>query len=182
MMYSSLEIEFKSGLTKEEYERLIKKFELEGKTFIQTNYYFDTINHDLLNNNIILRIREKDYNIKLTSKTKVSDGALEKHIILEKDKALEMIKNGFDANIIGIDKQVSLIASLQTERVKTPYKNGILFFDKNTYYDTIDYEVEFEVTDQKEGQIEFEEFLKENNLTFKKIVSKSKRAYIKASL
>ena len=181
-MYTSLEIEFKSGLTKEEYERLIKKFELEGKTFIQTNYYFDTINHDLLNNNIILRIREKEHNIKLTSKTKVSDGALERHIILEKDKAIEMIKNGFDANIIGIDKQVKMIALLKTERVKTSYKNGILFFDKNTYYNTVDYEVEFEVTDKLDGQIDFNNFLYENNLTFKKLVSKSKRAYNKASL
>lgn len=182
MMYTSLEIEFKSALTKEEYELLIQTYNLENKSFIQTNFYFDTNNYDLLNNKIILRIREKDYNIKLTSKIKQEIGTLERHIILDKEKAYEMIKNGFDANIIGIDYNVVNIAKLQTERVKFPYKNGIIFLDKNTYYDTVDYEVEFEAEDIELGKKEFNEFLNEHNLKFQKLESKGKRAYKKSSL
>ena len=64
MMYTSLEIEFKSKLTKAQYEALLKKYGLEDKVFKQTNYYFDTPDHKLINNHIILRIREKSYNIK----------------------------------------------------------------------------------------------------------------------
>lgn len=179
-MYTNLEIEFKSGLTTEEYEKLIKKYDLENKTFIQTNYYFDTENLDLIKNQIILRIREKDYNIKLSSKTKTTEGALERHIILEKEKAFEMIKNGFDASIIGIEHNVKLVASLQTQRTKMPYKTGVIFLDKNTYYDTVDYEVEFEAKNRIDGTIDFNNFLDDNDLKQVKLESKSKRAYKKS--
>ena len=181
MMYTSLEIEFKSKLTKDQYETLLKKYGLEDKVFKQTNYYFDTPDHKLINNHIILRIREKSYNIKLTSKTKQEIGTLEKHIVLEHDNAYKMIKEGFDASLIGINEKVINIASLTTYRAKTTYKNGTIFLDKNTYFDTTDYEIEFEATEIELGKKEFLEFLEENNLEYIKIVSKSKRAYEKSS-
>ena len=181
-MYTNLEIEFKSGLTKDEYKALLKKYALEDKIVVQTNYYFDNYNCDLIKNHIILRIREKDYNIKLTSKTKAENGSLEKHIILEDNKALEMIKNGFNASIIDLDYDVKMVASLKTERVKMNYKTGVIFLDKNTYYDTVDYEVEFEAKNRLDGAIDFSNFLDENNLKQVTLESKSKRAYKKASL
>lgn len=181
-MYTNLEIEFKSGLTKKEYETLIKKYDLKDKIFTQTNYYFDTENFDLINNHIILRIREKDCNIKLTSKTKEENGSLEKHIILEKDKAFEMIKNGFNAKIIDLDYNVKMIASLKTERTKMNYKTGVIFLDKNTYYDTVDYEIEFEAKNKLDGAIDFDNFLNDNDLKQVNLESKSKRAYKKVSL
>jgi uncharacterized protein YjbK len=61
------------------------------------------------------------------------------------------------------------------------YKSGTLFFDMNTYYDEIDYEIEFESENTELGKKEFLEFLEENNLEYIKIVSKSKRAYEKSS-
>lgn len=180
-MYTSLEIEIKSQITEEEYKKIINKYHLEGTTFIQTNYYFDTTDHKLINSHIILRIREKEKNIKLTSKSPLEVGTLEKHIILTKKEAYEMIENGFDANIIGLDYRVNNVAKLQTERTTMPYKSGKLFFDKNTYYDTVDYEIEFESDDEVLGKEQFLQFLTENGLTFNKIVSKSKRAYKKSS-
>ena len=154
---------------------------LEDKVFKQTNYYFDTPDHKLINNHIILRIREKSYNIKLTSKTKQEIGTLEKHIVLATDEAYKMIKEGFDASLIGINEKVINIASLTTHRAKTTYKNGTIFLDKNTYFDTTDYEIEFEAAEIELGRKEFLEFLEENNLEYIKIVSKSKRAYEKSS-
>ena len=62
-MYTSLEIEFKTAINKDEYERLIKLFNLENEIFAQTNYYFDTLDYSLINEHIILRIREKKHNI-----------------------------------------------------------------------------------------------------------------------
>ena len=180
-MYTSLEIEFKTKITKEQYEKLMKKFNLENDILIQTNYYFDTPDHKLINNDIILRIREKSYNIKLTSKTKQETGTLERHIVLNKDEAYKMIKEGFDASIIGINEKVKNIASLTTHRATIPHKRGTLFFDKNIYYDVVDYEIEFEVENEDEGKKEFLEFLEENNLEYIKMVSKSKRAYKKTS-
>ena len=105
-MYTSLEIEFKTKITKEQYETLMEKYSLNDKVFSQTNYYFDTPSHTLINNGTILRIREKAHNIKLTSKTKQEVGTLERHIILEKDNAYQMIKEGLSTlriNILGIN-------------------------------------------------------------------------------
>lgn len=178
-MYTSLEIEFKTAISKDEYDKLIELFELQDKVFTQTNYYFDTQDYSLIKNHIILRIREKSYNIKLTSKTPQEVGTLERHIVLDKNEAYEMIKNGFNASIIGIDEDVMNIATLTTYRATIPYKNGKLFFDKNTYYDTIDYEIEFECDNEEQGKKLFIEFLKEHNITFTKMESKSKRAYKK---
>ena len=180
-MYTSLEIEFKTKISKDEYEKLIELFDLKDKIFTQTNYYFDTPNHFLINNNIILRIREKSHNIKLTSKSPLDTGLLERHIILDKDKAYEMIKDGFDASIIEIDHFVKNVATLTTHRATIPYKSGTLFFDKNTYYDQIDYEIEFEAENEVVGKQEFFEFLKEHNIQYIKMESKSLRAYKKSS-
>ena len=180
-MYTSLEIEFKTKISKEEYERLIDLYNLKDKTFEQINYYFDTQNHSLINQDIILRIREKSHNIKLTSKTPQNTGLLERHIVLDKDEAYKMIKNGFDANLIGINEFVTNVATLKTTRVKMPYKSGTLFFDMNNYYDITDYEIEFEAENEELGLQEFNEFLRENNLTFIKMKSKSSRAYKKSS-
>lgn len=178
-MYTSLEIEFKSELTQQEYEDIISRFKLEGKSYTQTNFYFDTKGYELYKNHIILRIRKKEHSVKLTAKIKQDVGTLERHIILDDDKAIEMIEKGFNAEIIGLDYNVFNFAKLTTERIKIPYKSGMLFFDKNTYYDTVDYEVEFEADDEVKGKEEFNDFLTENNLKFKKLSSKSTRAYKK---
>ena len=60
-----------------------------------------------------------------------------------------------------------------------PYKTGVIFLDKNTYYDVVDYEVEFEAKNKLDGAIDFQNFLDDNELKFKKLESKSKRAYKK---
>ena len=92
-----------------------------------------------------------------------------------------MIENGFDASIIEINEHVNMVAKLTTHRAKMEYKSGTLFFDMNNYYDTTDYEIEFESNNEELGKKEFLEFLNENNLTFIKMISKSKRAYKKSS-
>lgn len=181
-MYTKLEIEFKSQITQTEYETLMKKYGLENKIIPQTNFYFDTPNYDLQKNKIALRIRQKEHSVKLTAKVKQKVGTLERHIILDEDKALHMIENGFNANVIGVDYNVVNFAQLTTLRAKIPFKSGIIFFDKSIYYDVVDYEVEFEVEDIEKGKVEFYDFLLENNLTYKPIVSKTKRAYEKTSL
>ena len=53
------EIEFKSLLTKEEYQKIYKYFNLkEEKNIINENYYYDDKKNTLKNNNIALRIRK----------------------------------------------------------------------------------------------------------------------------
>ena len=176
-MRCNLEIEFKTAIDKETYDKMIEKFDLKETIFKQTNYYFDTENNDLIKNKIVLRIRQKEAQYKLTSKTHTQEGALEKHLFLINDEAQEMLQNGFNANKIGINYYVKNVASLTTYRAKTEYKGGFLFFDKSIYYGNTDYEIEYEATNKDEGIKIFEEFLNENNIPFVKMISKAKRAY-----
>ena len=102
-----------------------------------------------------------------------------KHIKLTTDEAITLLEKGFDANIINLPYYVKKIAELKTERVTMPYLDGIIFLDKNTYYDTVDYEIEFEANSMEQGKLDFDAFLKENNIPFTPMISKTKRAYSK---
>ena len=52
-----LEYEKKMLLTEEEYFKFLHLIGKEKPRFIQTNYYYDTVNNDLKTNNYSLRIR-----------------------------------------------------------------------------------------------------------------------------
>ena len=176
-MNTHKEIEFKTFITKEQYDSLINEFGLDNNIFMQTNHYFDTEDTKLMNEKTVLRIRQKGSNYKLTKKTRANVGADETHILLTKEKADEMLANGFNAEIIEIPYYVKKIAELSTFRASAPYKNGTIFFDKSVYYDNVDYEIEYEVDDVKEGQIDFMDFLNSHNITYNESIRKSKRAF-----
>ena len=177
MIKRNLEIEFKTQITKEMYDYLVKKFNLEGNVFAQTNHYFDTPNLDLINQKLVLRIREKGDNYKLTSKSHSEKGAWETHIFLTYDEAKKMLDEGFNASIIQLDYDVKKVAELTTYRVTTAYRNGKIFFDKSVYYGNTDYEIEYEADSIEQGKKDFAQFLKENNIPYIPSISKSKRAY-----
>nr|MCR5231304.1 CYTH domain-containing protein [Acholeplasmatales bacterium] len=143
-MYVNKEIEFKTFIPEETYNVLVKEFGLENNIFAQTNHYFDTDDTKLMKEKTVLRIRQKGNNYKLTKKTRAEVGADETHILLSKEKALDMLKNGCDASIIGLPFMVHKICELTTYRCSAPYKNGTIFFDKSVYYDKTDYEIEYE--------------------------------------
>ncbi len=176
-MMKNKEIEFKTFITENDYLKLLKIFDLENNIFSQTNYYFDTLDTKLMEEKTVLRIRQKGSNYKLTKKTREEVGADETHLLISKDKALELLKNGFDANIIGLPYYVYKVAELTTYRASTPYKDGTLFLDKSVYYDQIDYEIEYEVDDINQGKKDFTLFLNTYNIPFKESIRKSKRAY-----
>lgn len=176
-MKTSLEIEFKTEISEEIYEKLLNKYLLKDKTFIQINHYFDTENKDVIGQKNILRIRQKGEQYKITKKEPSINGTIETHIKLTAEEAKKILEKGFDANIINLPYFVKKIAELKTERVTMPYLDGIIFLDKNTYYDNVDYEIEYEVKEIKQGEIDFNTFLKENNIPFIPMISKTKRAY-----
>ena len=176
-MYVNKEIEFKTFITEEQYNNLLKEFGLDNNVFAQTNHYFDTDDTKLIAEQTVLRIRQKGNNFKITKKTRAEVGADETHILISKEKALDILKNGFDASIIGLPYYVHKVAELTTYRVSTPYKNGTLFFDKSEYYGNVDYEIEYEVDDVKEGTLDFQKFLDDHNIIYKESIRKSKRAY-----
>ncbi len=176
-MRHNLEIEFKTFITKEKYEGLLKIFNLENNVFKQTNHYFDTANLDLDSKEVVLRIRQKGLNYKLTSKSHSKEGAYETHILLNEQEANKMLMDGFDANMIHLPHYVRKVSELSTHRVSTAYKNGIIFFDKSVYYGKTDYEIEYEADNFDQGQRDFESFLLEYDIPFVKSIRKSFRAY-----
>lgn len=176
-MTKNIEIEFKTFISEDVYNNLIKEFELENNIFSQTNYYFDTEDTLLMQEKTVLRIRQKGSNYKLTKKTRAEVGADETHLLISKEQAENFLKNGFDAKIINLPYYVKNIAQLTTYRASTPYKNGTLFLDKSEYYGKVDYEIEYEVDEEKEGLKDFKNFLDSHNITFKESIRKSKRAY-----
>lgn len=171
-MKTNIEIEYKSLLDKETYQKLLKIFRLEDKIYEQTNYYFDDEKKTLKKDKIVLRIRKKNVSIKLTKKSTYGDNILEESIYLKDDEAQNMIKNGFDASMIKINTYVKNIGTLKTLRAKCPYKNGTLFLDKNEYNGITDYELEYEASSDITGESEFQEILNEFNIPFKKSQSK----------
>ncbi len=177
MMNKNKEIEFKTFISKETYEVLLDEFNLSNNIFPQTNHYFDTDDSKLLEEQTVLRIRQKGSNYKLTKKTRSKVGADETHIFITKDKAQEMLNRGFDASIIGIPFEVKKVAELTTYRASCPYKDGTLFFDRSEYYGKIDYEIEYEVDEVKQGLKDFKDFLNYYNIEYKESIRKSKRAF-----
>ncbi|MBQ3253426.1 MAG: CYTH domain-containing protein [Acholeplasmatales bacterium] len=176
-MHKNREIEFKTFISEEDYNRLISEFGLDNNIFAQTNFYFDTDDLKLMNEKTVLRIRQKGNNFKLTKKTRAEVGADETHILISKDKALDLLQNGFNAKVIGLPYFVTKIAELTTYRASVPFKDGTLFLDKSVYYGNVDYEIEYEVDDVKQGTKDFQLFMKQYNIEYKESIRKSKRAY-----
>lgn len=182
-MKTSIEIEYKTLISLEEYRALLKEFDLEGNIFNQKNFYFDTDDFYLRKNDMALRIRHKGEIYKLTLKHPHEDGSLyEDSILLSKEQALDMIKNGFIPKEYGINSKVVLKATQETNRVSTPYLDGKLFFDESVYYDETDYEVEYEASDLKQGLKTFKDFLHEHKIAYKTGMHKIDRVYQKLGL
>ncbi len=182
-MKTSIEIEYKTLITKDKYDELLQTFDLEGNIFRQKNYYFDDENFYLRKNNMALRIRHKGDIYKMTLKRPHPDGCLyEDSILLTKEKALDLIKNGFCPSEYGLDINVTLKATLETNRASTPYLDGKLFFDQSIYCDIVDYEVEYEASDLKQGLKTYKNFLKEFNIPHKNGKHKIDRVYEKLSI
>lgn len=178
-MNMNIEIEFKTKIDKEKYEALIKEFSLEENVFKQTNHYFDTANLDLNNKQMVLRIRQKgEHSFKLTLKSQSEQGSFEYHVLLTKEQALEMQKNGFNTKDFfdHIDYFVTYQTHLDNHRASTPYEGGTLFFDYNEYCGVTDYEIEYEVDHFETGLNEFNKFLAKHNIEFKPTKRKSERA------
>lgn len=177
-MIKELEIEFKTEITEKTYNLLITKFDLKKKVYKLTNYYFETVNNSLDKTNKTLRIREENNTFTLTLKSKVKSGILEKHITLDETKANKMINEGFNMyEYFNIDINVVPYGKLTTYRCSTPYKDGILFFDKFTYYDITKYEIEYEVTDYDNGLKTFKEFLNAEKIAYLETIKKSRRVF-----
>ncbi|RHW39858.1 CYTH domain-containing protein [Lysinibacillus yapensis] len=174
-MPQEIEIEFKNSLTKEQYELLLRKFDVKDEMIVrQTNHYFDTPEFHLKALWSGLRIRETSSKIVCTLKEKTADHThLETTDVLTEEQAQLMLSGeAFLANTVKeklmklevpIEK-LSVFGSLTTDRVELPYKGGTLVLDHSFYLNQDDYEVEYETNEEHTGKEIFDQFLKENKI------------------
>lgn len=178
-MTQNVEIEFKTIIPLDTYQHLLKKFDLENNVFKQVNHYFDTDDYVLSQRQIVLRIRNKGELYKVTLKCQSDEQAYEKHFVIHKEKAMDMIENGFQTSEFfdDIDEFVKFQVSLDNYRVSTPYEGGTLFLDRCDYCNVTDYELEYEANNYAEGKIVFEKLLSQCNIDPIPIKRKSERAF-----
>lgn len=189
-MHQEIEIEYKNIVTREEFERVTTSFHIPSEAFIsQTNYYFDTPTFSLKELGCALRIRYKNGKYTLTLKQPHGDGLLETHQQLSKVLAEELISG--KTQIIGEMKEhitsmgissseLSCFGSLRTNRAETTYKSGVLVFDHSEYLNCQDYEIEYEVSNPKEGELAFKELLESFNIPTRQTKNKIQRFYDKS--
>lgn len=175
-MNEQYEIEFKNMLTKEQYDQLLKEFNIKDDQILrQKNHYLDTKEGHLKNISSALRIREKKNKILCTLKEKTADHThLETTDILTEQQRDDILSGqSFDAPFVK-DKLLQLnvpiedlhvFGSITTDRVEVNYEGGTLVFDHSFYLHKNDYEIEYESNNVKYGKELFLQFLQERHIS-----------------
>lgn len=173
IMATNNEIEFKQLLSKDVYDKFKYTFFEDKEPFIQINYYIDTPNFILRDHKSALRIRVKNDTYEMTLKVPADVGLMEyNHMVKHIPKTGDVIfNNSLPEDIREIvesyginDNELTILGALRTARLETNYKNELLVLDRSDYFDKVDYELEFEVTDYNNGLKKFHSLLEEFNL------------------
>ena len=176
-MNQEIEIEFKQLLDERTYHQLLDFYYSERSPVqVQTNHYFDTAHYLLRSKGAALRVRRKSNRYILTLKEPHANGLLETHQELSPNtfetfkaegtlpsgNVAKQVKNLLEAYL----PNFQYLGYLKTERSEVPIKDaGLLVLDRSLYFDAIDYELEFECTDEATGQHAFRQLLQKWNLT-----------------
>ena len=173
-MATNHEIEFKQMITASIYNKLQEKYFKDSVLFKQVNYYIDTPDFKLKEHCSALRIRVKDNQYEMTLKTPAKVGLLEYNYIVDIKPEMNLIISNDNlpddirqivVEQFGVkDTTLSILGALTTYRQETKYKGDLLVLDKSEYFDTTDYELEFEVKDYNQGLQKFQSLLNELNL------------------
>ena len=176
-MSTNLEIELKSDISQEDYEKIISQFD-SSKIYLQTNYYIDDKDLSVRYLKCGLRVRQKDDNFELTLKITQEVGRLEinqqisnkifKKLVDRKVFPKGEVRDCLE-NKLGLDiARLYVLGELKTYRLDVPYKTGLICIDKSEYNGVTDYEVECEDNSEEEAEKHLHEFLEENNIEYKR--------------
>ncbi|MCJ8006006.1 CYTH domain-containing protein [Lederbergia wuyishanensis] len=186
-MSKNLEIEFKNMVTEEEFQLLLKTFQITKKNFFsQTNHYFDTKNYSLKKLGAALRIRELSEKYELTLKKPAVNGLWEINDTISQSEADLLMKNSiFPSGEVKDEllqmhinlNEFILFGSLRTERAEIEYENGLLVFDHSFYKGIEDFEIEYETSNRDEGEKKFYKLLDKLNIKIQYADNKISRLY-----
>lgn len=186
-MSKELEIEFKTLLSRDEWQHLIE-IEQPKTKLVQTNIYFDDKSQTLKNHGAAFRIRIIENGIiEMTLKTKAKEGHFELNIpihledyqsfkrtgLLPHNQSLETALSQFNITSSSLKE----VATLKTTRFeKRLSSDATIMIDHSQYYGNEDFELEMEVTDASYGHQLFTDYLEQHHLIFKKSSPKIMRA------
>ncbi len=184
-MSRNIEIEAKSMISKEDYEKLFSKYSHQYKPYEQTNYLLNTKDIPLSDSKLALRIRVKKNDIELTLKLNQGEGKLEINQKLTKQQ-FELIQyfvhcpkgEVYDELVkMNIDpSRLEVFAVLETIRMDIPGEDYLISIDKSKYLGTTDYEVECESSSMDKAEQILKSFLEKENIPYaRNTISKLKR-------
>ncbi|MFA6830150.1 MAG: CYTH domain-containing protein [Bacilli bacterium] len=151
MASNIIEIESKVLLSRKDYEKVKKTLDFLPTVKLQSNYYLDSDDRILKQFGIIVRLRTREGNAKLTLKAPLSEGLLEKNQTMNLQEATSLVKTNIIPKgeirdfleILHINPDnLKILAELTTERRECEYNSSKVNISKNTYGDVIDYEIE----------------------------------------
>ncbi|NLZ75060.1 MAG: CYTH domain-containing protein [Erysipelotrichia bacterium] len=161
-MKQQLEIEFKTLVSKEQFDKLSDLY--RPLLFVkQHNYYYSSLNSEHS-----FRIRIKDNQKIFALKETLGDKILEHEKTFTgqfyEDNEIEVVLNK-----LNILPPFNLVGELVTYRATIETALADLCFDINCYNDLIDYEIEYEIKKDHDGLC-----------VFKEILSKAKIEYVQS--
>lgn len=190
MASNNIEIESKVLLKRADYEKLKKNLEFVPAVKIQSNYYLDSEDRVLKKYGMIVRLRTREGNAKLTMKAPLSEGLLEKNQTMSLQEATQMIRNNklpegeirdFLEMLHINPNSLLILAELTTERREGVYEGNKINISKNTYGDTIDYELECDSDSKVKSEKALEDLCTKFKIPFKiNEISKEDRAISEA--
>lgn len=161
-MIYNFEYELKLMLTETEYESLIV---LDGcDAFKQVNNYFDTCDFSMYSKKTVIRIREKDNSFELTVKTTkgaAKDAGVvamdENNLVIDENTAVDLLSGESDirrflpGDIIASGEKLIYVGKITTirKKIRINEKLPMAELDKSIYDDTADYELEWEISEDK---------------------------------
>ena len=175
-----LEIELKTLLKKDEYNRLKNQF-TDVTPVLQKNYYIDTPDFELREKKVAMRIRTFEDWAELTLKVPQSVGNMEYNQKLQlKDAENYLSKKKLPQGLVldelakhGIKiSEWQILGCLTTLRYEMQTAIGLMALDESQYFDITDYELELEVENHEQGKQDFQQFLEENQIAYQKAPSK----------
>ena len=156
-MSQSVELEFKTMLTPQQFEQILVHFNLKDhEPLIQTNTYYDTDHQDMLAHNAALRLRNFPETSEWTIKQKVDK--LTSIELTQSQPTVMTPPQTLNRDIFNHNEIISFVEDIDlnwsdlhqtyqmtTHRWTLPYRGGELCIDQTDFGSVVDYELEFEV-------------------------------------
>ncbi|XJS11346.1 CYTH domain-containing protein [Aerococcaceae bacterium WGS1372] len=190
-MVSSIEREFKTLLTKEQYQQLINYFQLNAeKAIIQTNHYYDTDDSQFKSIKSALRLRIfQDQTSEWTIKQQLNEiDSLE--LTQHNPEPLSTIPIYITPTLIHakemqdfINKQnihwlsIQPTQSFKTTRYYIESDEGLYALDATDFSHHSDFELELESDDIERGFTQFSALLERFNISYQQSETKLARAF-----